>query len=71
MNDKPRMSAYLGDGLYAEWDGFNIRLWTPRDERESYSSPHEVYLDAMVLHHFMVFVDLIKQAERLDANKKV
>ena len=35
---------YLGDGLYASFDGYQIKLSTPRNNAE-----HEVYLDPVML----------------------
>jgi hypothetical protein len=46
---------YLGDGLYASFDGFQIRLRAPRD-----GGDHEVYLDAATLQAFMQFIDALK-----------
>ena len=42
---------YLGDGLYAEFDGYQFRLFTQREEGE-----HEVYLEPDVLQRFNHFV---------------
>jgi hypothetical protein len=44
--------TYLGDGLYASFDGWQIRLRTSRE-----GGDHEVYLDATVLRAFLTFVD--------------
>lgn len=35
--------TYLGDGLYASFDGWQIKLRAPRDNGD-----HEVYLDGSV-----------------------
>jgi hypothetical protein len=43
---------YLGDGLYASFDGYQVRLRAPRD-----GGDHEVYLDAATLQAFMQFLD--------------
>ena len=43
--------AYLGDGLYASWDGYQIRLYTERGD-----GTHEVFLDDATLAQFEVFV---------------
>lgn len=34
------MELYLGDGLYASWNGYSVKLRAPRLEGD-----HEVYLD--------------------------
>jgi hypothetical protein len=36
--------AYLGDGLYASFDGFSIKLRAPREHGD-----HEVYLEPDML----------------------
>lgn len=40
--------THLGDGLYASYDGFQIRLRAPRGRGED----HEVFMDAHVLREF-------------------
>lgn len=47
----PKNTVYLGDGLYASYDGDQIRLSCERD-----SGTHEVYLDAGVLKAFERYV---------------
>lgn len=42
--------TYLGDGLYASFDGWQFRLWTQRD-----FGVHEVFLEPSVVHAFMEF----------------
>jgi hypothetical protein len=46
--------TYLGDGVFVSFDGWQIRLRTPRD-----GGDHEVYLDAPVLEEFLRFVDAL------------
>jgi hypothetical protein len=46
---------YLGDGLYASFDGYQIRLRAPREGRD-----HEVFLDASTLAAFREFLDTLK-----------
>jgi hypothetical protein len=46
--------TYLGDGLYASFDGYQIRLRTSRE-----GGDHEVYLDATVLRAFLQFLDTL------------
>jgi hypothetical protein len=47
--------TYLGDGLFASWDGWSIRLRAPRD-----GGDHEVYLEpGLTLDAFFEFLDTI------------
>ncbi len=43
--------TYLGDGLYASSDGFQIRLYTTRED-----GVHEVFLDGATLARFEAFL---------------
>lgn len=43
--------TYLGDGLYASYDGYQIRLYTERA-----NGTHEVYLDGHTLAALERFV---------------
>lgn len=43
---------HLGDGLYAEFDGYHIRLWTDRGP----GVVHEVFLEPEVLNRFSEYV---------------
>lgn len=43
--------TYLGDGLYASFDGYQIRLYTERG-----NGTHEVFLDSSTLVAFERFV---------------
>lgn len=42
---------YLGDGLYASFDGFQVRLRAPRSDRDD-----EVFLDSHTLINFMTWI---------------
>lgn len=42
---------YLGDGLYASFDGWQFRLWTERE-----TGVHEVFLDPETLESFLAYV---------------
>jgi hypothetical protein len=44
--------AYLGDGLYVSYDGWQFRLYTEREH-----GVHEVYLDRYMLADFMEFIN--------------
>lgn len=50
-----RGDTYLGDGLYASFDGDQICLWCERD-----SGKHMVYLDGQVLQAFERYVAALK-----------
>ena len=43
---------YLGDGLYAEYGGWQFRLYAERD-----GATHEVYLEPSVAREFFRFVE--------------
>ncbi len=57
INTKQR--EYLGDGLYAEYDGWQFRLYAHRDQtrRENGQDVHEVYLEPSALAAFIAFID--------------
>ena len=47
--------VYLGDGLYASFDGWQIRLRAPRENGD-----HEVFLeDRLTLQAFFEFLDTL------------
>jgi hypothetical protein len=43
--------VHLGDGLYASFDGFMVKLRAPRTEID-----HEVYLEPSVLQAFLAYL---------------
>lgn len=43
--------TYLGDGLYASYDGFQVRLRAPRLDGD-----HEVYLEPQLIANFLNFL---------------
>jgi hypothetical protein len=51
--------TYLGDGLYASFDGYQFRLRAPRLEGD-----HEVYMEPPVLYAFEQYVEVIKSRHR-------
>lgn len=51
--------TYLGDGLYASFDGFQIRLYTERG-----NGVHEVFLDDNTLEAFERFVAELRKARK-------
>jgi hypothetical protein len=54
---RPRVNpdTYLGDGLYASFDGYQIRLYTERA-----NGTHEVFLDDATLARFEAFVATLR-----------
>ena len=59
-DDSKTTRAYLGDGLYADYDGFQIRLWAS----DGVTMTNEVFLDPYVLQNLIIF------AERLRAEQE-
>jgi hypothetical protein len=51
MSDK---ETYLGDGLYASFDGFMVTLRAPREHGD-----HFVALEPEVLHNFLRYLNEI------------
>jgi len=47
--------TYLGDGLYASFDGWQVCLRAPREHGD-----HVVYLDGRVLEAFEAWVQRLK-----------
>ena len=50
--------TYLGDGLYASYDGFQIRLYAERG-----NGTHEVFLDPSTLAAFERFVSELRKEQ--------
>ncbi len=48
--------TYLGDGLYASFDGFQVCLRAPRSDGD-----HVVYLEAFTLKNFIEFLQKVEQ----------
>lgn len=51
--------TYLGDGLYAEFDGFQIRLYASNGE----TTTNEVYLDMRVWGILRAFVNSLDRPD--------
>lgn len=54
MGDEQSNATHLGDGLYASYDGYMIRLYTQRDVE------HEVFLEPSVLAAFERYVEQLR-----------
>lgn len=50
----PEREEYLGDGLYASFDGWQVRLRAPREHGD-----HEVYLEQSTLQALLQFLDAL------------
>ena len=50
--------TYLGDGLYASYDGYHFILRTPRGHRD-----HWVYLDPQVLEAFLIYIGKVTNSD--------
>lgn len=56
---RPVPARHLGDGLYAEYDGYQIKLWADRDGMR-----HEVYLDSGTALSFLEYVEVLRKTGR-------
>ncbi|MHC6156587.1 hypothetical protein ACVSQB_33025 [Bradyrhizobium elkanii] len=55
----PETETYLGDGLYASFDGYQIQLRAPRPEGD-----HVVYLEPAVQVAFVKFIERIVEGRK-------
>ena len=46
---------YLGDGAYAEYSGYDVRLFTERE------TTHEIFLDLAMLKRLMTWITKVQQ----------
>ena len=57
VEPQPRThQAYLGDGLYAEFDGWQVWLFT----HDGYERTNQVALEPDVLTKFLVYLEALK-----------
>ncbi len=54
----PDKETYLGDGLYASFDGYQIKLRAPREDGD-----HEVYMEPEVYTALQAFVEVYMEPE--------
>lgn len=47
----PQAEQFIGDGLYASYDGYQVKLRAPRDHGDDV-----IYLEPGVMHEFWQFV---------------
>lgn len=57
---------YLGDGLYADFDGYQIILAANNGIRDT----NVVYLEPVVLNRFYKYVELIEQIKKSHQEKQ-
>ena len=62
MNDNPNI-VYLGDGAYAEFDGYGV--WLRAYNYSEFQYTDQVYLKPEVLHRLDIFYN-----ERMEAGKE-
>ena len=60
------MKDYIGDGVYVEFDGFGLKLWTQREGGE-----HWIYLEPSVYHALLAFVERIKEVDRNEQEQSI
>jgi hypothetical protein len=60
----PKLEEYLGDGLYAEYDGYQVALKANSREHPS----DTVYLEPYTLERFVKFVEKINKAEHAESD---
>ena len=60
-----RESSYLGDGLYAHYDGYQIRLFSSNgiEIRE------QVFLDSETTHFFVSYVERLNEKKNAGVHK--
>jgi hypothetical protein len=51
--------TYLGDGLFASWDGWQVKLRAPRE-----GGDHEVFLEDGLTQAFLEFVDALPKISK-------
>ncbi len=56
MSNDPTTPTYLGDGLYAVFDGFQIELYASDGMRKT----NQVYLDSGTTTAFIAYVEQLK-----------
>ena len=65
MGEIEMKETYLGDGLYASFDGFQFILRAPRLHDD-----HFVALEPSVLDSFMNYVEHVKQSKNMNELEK-
>jgi hypothetical protein len=56
MQEQSKNATYLGDGLYADHDGFQIRLYASN----GIETTNEVFLEPPVLGAFLKYLERVK-----------
>jgi hypothetical protein len=58
MKPDERLGAYLGDGVYASFDGWHVWLRTDKDDQV-----HEIALEPAVFNELKLYVEKVILAE--------
>jgi len=61
MSKKPNGDIYIGDGVYASWDGVNIKLYTVRDDGRT----HIIYINQDNILELVKYIKEIFEIEIL------
>lgn len=56
MNDHDKEDTYLGDGLYASYDGWQVELYASNGRDKT----NHVYLEPAVLAEFLDYLERLK-----------
>lgn len=69
------LEDYIGDGVYAEWDGYGIKLRTDRDHSEAKVNEyaqitHWIYLEPEVIVALNHFAERINEMRRVQLIQK-
>jgi hypothetical protein len=48
---------YIGDGVYVDFDGFQLRLTT----EDGYNATNTIYLEPNVYEHLVAYVERLKE----------
>lgn len=56
-----KLETYIGDGVYAEYDGYGITLYTVRSGGEK----HYIYLEPRELNTLILWAEAIKKSKEL------
>ena len=61
MSQNDQRKAYLGDGVYAEHDGFGVTIYTDRSGGQHGDVRHWIYLEPAVLAALNAFIERIER----------
>ncbi len=58
MTEAKSLAQYLGDGVYANWDGWHVVLTTGTHEEEK--ADNLIYLDSATLRQLEAYVERLR-----------